>query len=477
MPFLILCVFLGMVLNSHVVRKKTHMPYTVLLLLAGGLLGLLDLPQAATTTGTWQITRSMGVWKEMDPHLLMVVFLPALIFESAFSTDTHVFRRCLLQILTLAVPGVMIASALTGLIPYYVFGMEWDMSQSVMFGAILSATDPVAVVALLKELGASEELATTIEGESLLNDGTAVVLFTILVKNLVRTYESQPPLGGGDVVALAARLSLLAPVLGLAFAWVAVRYLQHAVFNDKLTEISIGIVAGYGTFLLGEGILLSDHTPLCSGILCVVFAGLYLSHHKAKFSPVVVEFMHEFWELLGHYMNTVLFILSGVIITDKMTHKQDLIRPLDYAYLIALYALLHVVRFLTVLVCSPMLRFAGYRLTWKEMAVIVYGGLRGAVGLALALIVENDRSLVPTTVNDTSFEGCYLTSSNGTQTLLDEETCVARLRFGAQVVFYVAGIALLTLLLNGTSCGMLLHTLHMDNKSPESQKMFTKAVR
>ena len=89
----------------------------------------------------------------MDPHLLMVVFLPALIFESAFSMHVHTFKRGFIQILTLAVPGVIIASGLTSAIPV-MFGLGWDMTQCILFGCILSATDPVAVVALLKELGA-----------------------------------------------------------------------------------------------------------------------------------------------------------------------------------------------------------------------------------------------------------------------------------------------------------------------------------
>ena len=112
----------------------------------------------------------------MDPHLMLVVFLPTLLFESAFALDISIFMRQSSQILLLALPGVLIASLLTSGWVYMLYPW-WPYNTCLLLGAILSATDPVAVVALLKELGAAKTLGTLIEGESLLNDGSAVVLF------------------------------------------------------------------------------------------------------------------------------------------------------------------------------------------------------------------------------------------------------------------------------------------------------------
>jgi NhaP-type Na+/H+ or K+/H+ antiporter len=115
---------------------------------------------------------------------MLIFFLPALIFESAFSCDWHTFRMQLSKILILAFPMMMAATFLTALVMYYVLNYKCVMTftECVVFGSIVSATDPVAVVALLKDLGASKRLATLIEGESLLNDGTAMVIFMIATK-------------------------------------------------------------------------------------------------------------------------------------------------------------------------------------------------------------------------------------------------------------------------------------------------------
>ena len=119
----------------------------------------------------------------MEPELLLMLFMPALIFESAFSADFHTFSMQLPKILLMALPMLLAATFLTAAVMYYILGYgtgenpDMDFTACVLFGAIISATDPVAVVALLKELGVSKRIGTLIEGESLLNDGTAMVVF------------------------------------------------------------------------------------------------------------------------------------------------------------------------------------------------------------------------------------------------------------------------------------------------------------
>lgn len=153
----------------------TSIPYTVVLFMLGMLwaviydkadIGLLD--------------TSLAAWKGINPHLLLAVFLPALIFESSFSMEWHTLKKVLPKVLLLAGPGVLISMALTGcLIRAMPFGLSWGFCM--MLGSILSATDPVAVVAILKEVGASKVLGHLIEGESLVNDGTAIVVFNVFL--------------------------------------------------------------------------------------------------------------------------------------------------------------------------------------------------------------------------------------------------------------------------------------------------------
>ena len=120
--------------------------------------------------------------KNINPHFLLAAFLPPLIFESAFGAEWHVMLREFGQSLTLAFPGVLINTMLTAVFCVYAFPYSWTWAEAITFGSIVSATDPVAVVSILKELGASKRLATLIEGESLLNDGSAFVLYVIALQ-------------------------------------------------------------------------------------------------------------------------------------------------------------------------------------------------------------------------------------------------------------------------------------------------------
>ena len=127
---------------------------------------------------------AIKVWSQFDPHLLLLIFLPALIFESAFNSDWHIFKVEFPQVLMMAGPMLLISIFLSAFMMQNILGYsgeEFPFSAALLFGSIISATDPVAVVSLLKELGASKRLSTMIEGESLLNDGTAMVALLVVL--------------------------------------------------------------------------------------------------------------------------------------------------------------------------------------------------------------------------------------------------------------------------------------------------------
>ena len=154
------------------ISSKLPVPYTVIVLVIGIILGILG-------DHLDRLGDAAQLVQRIDPHFLLAAFIPGLIFESAFNTNFHIVNHEFSQALLLAGPGVLINTALTATFVHYAIPYGWDWSQCVMFGSIASATDPVAVVALLAELGASKRLATLVEGESLLNDGTAFVLYMI----------------------------------------------------------------------------------------------------------------------------------------------------------------------------------------------------------------------------------------------------------------------------------------------------------
>ena len=172
--------------------------------------------------------------------------------------------------LLLAVPGVIMSALLTALVAIYVMYPDWSLSTGITFGAMLSATDPVAVVALLHELGAAKQLALLIEGESLFNDGSALVVFIVFLDFMV---GQEPVRTEGETVGFFMRLA----VGGVAFGWlmgkIMVAMLKVARL-DVMTQITITVVCAYLTFIVAE-----TEAVEVSGVLAVVSAGLVMAAH------------------------------------------------------------------------------------------------------------------------------------------------------------------------------------------------------
>ena len=235
------CLFLGNIIRHLCIELKLPFPYTVLLLLLGLLLGLLEDNFSMGLLG-----EAINSIKHMSPHLLLGAFVAPLVFESAFNTEYHIIRREFGQSLILAGPGVILNCIFAGIFCHYIFPYSWSWEQAISFGAIVSATDPVAVVSLLRDLGASKRLATLIEGESLLNDGSAFVIFTIAMAFV----KGEDPTGA-QVVAQFCQLTFGGVLLGILFGIAAVWWLRF-VFNDERLEIVITLISCYLCFHVCE---------------------------------------------------------------------------------------------------------------------------------------------------------------------------------------------------------------------------------
>ena len=368
--------------------RKSPLPFTVSLLIIGLGLG------AANRLGwfeVWHIgslslnmgflNQSLNWAGKIDPHLILFVFLPTLIFEAAFAMDVHTFKKSFTNAFLLAVPGIIIALVLTAAIIIGLrgagMGFEgWGWPMALLFGAVVSATDPVAVVALLKDLGASKKLGTLIEGESLLNDGTAIVIFMVLLATLTGTGSGTSP------ILEFFRVALGGTFVGLFFGWLTIRWVKK-VFNDALIEITVIVAAAYLTFFVAE------HFLHVSGVLGLVALGLMMAGvGRTRISPEVEHFLHEFWELAAFIANTLIFVIVGVVIANNSQFTAD-----DFLKLFVIYIGVHIVRAVVIAVLYPIMRKAGYGLPKKDAIVVWYGALRGAIGLALALIVAAESSI------------------------------------------------------------------------------------
>lgn len=357
---------------------------------------------------------SLLSWEHLHPHVILFVFLPPLLYESASAMDYHIFTRVFGQSVLLAGPGVVLAVGLTGVcIKVVMASYNWSWEMAFLLGSILSATDPVAVVAVLQTLGAPHKLSTMIEGESLLNDGSAFVLFLIF-KDLAAGHEAE----AGGMVGTFVQLAFGGPLFGLACGFLMYLCVKR-VYNDQYVEISTVLVCVFAVFFVAETAL---HV---SGVLAVVAFGVLMARSgKFALSREIEHNNHAVWQIVGWLANTVIFVLAGIIIYDRLFGAATGVgfEAENWGYLLIMYVLLHVVRGLVIALLYPALKNMGYGLNFKEAFIMMYGGLRGAVGLALGLLVAED---------------------SGAMTQRDIDL----------INFHTAGIVLLTLFINGSTAG------------------------
>jgi monovalent cation:H+ antiporter, CPA1 family len=302
----------------------------------------------------------------ISPDLILLIFLPALLFEAAWNLKLDQLRRNLLPILVLAVAGVVLSTGVIGVILHYGLGLSWR--PALLFGAMISATDPVSVLALFKTLALPPRLATIVEGESLLNDGTAVVVFRII---LVGAAGSS---AGG--VALSSLGAFLTMVVGGILAGVIVGVLASTLtsyFDDHLLEITLTTIAAYGSFLLAEGLHVSP-------VIAVLSTGLVIGNYGRQrgMSPPTQLAVNSFWEYAAFVVNSLVFLLIGLEI--QVATLAENVGPLCWAVGATLVARLAAVFFLI-----PVSNLFGEKLSLRWQSVLVWGGLRGSLSIALVL--------------------------------------------------------------------------------------------
>jgi NhaP-type Na+/H+ or K+/H+ antiporter len=354
--------------------NTTKIPYTPIICLAGILVALIP--------DFRHMTVIEDAITKMDPSFMLFLFLPALIFESAFSTDWHTFTVQLPKIIIMAVPIMGIAIYLTALIMFYLLNgtgaAEMPFEACILFGAIVSATDPVAVVSLLKELGAPKQLATMIEGESLLNDGTAFVVF-LIAKDLLLGKCIPPLVMGGTFL----RLAFGGVLLGLISAEFLKLWLGR-LHNQPVLEVNLTICFTYLTFFVAE-----IPTIHVSGILAVVTLGLWMAREgKTTISHDSEQAVHSVWSVLGFGAETLVFLLAGIMIG-----YHNIISFENVGKSIVLWICLVIIRFVLLMMFLPCMQRMGYKMDWRHAALMTWGGLRGALAVFLALIVVNEKGI------------------------------------------------------------------------------------
>ncbi|XP_042385267.1 sodium/hydrogen exchanger 8-like isoform X2 [Zingiber officinale] len=422
---------------SRHLLNGTRVPYTVALLILGIGLGSIEY---GTNIDLGKLGSGIRLWANINPNLLLSVFLPALLFESSFLLEVHQIKKCMMQMLLLAGPGVLISTFCLGAAVKVTFPYGWDWKTSLLLGGLLSATDPVAVVALLKELGASKKMKTIIEGESLMNDGTAIVVFQLFYQIVMGQSFNV-----GEIIEFISKVSLEAVAMGLAFGIASVIWLGF-IFNDTVIEITLTLAVSYIAFFMAQ-----DGANI-SGVLAVMTLGMFFAAFaRTAFKSDSQRSLHHFWEMVTYIANTLIFILSGVVIADAIFHNESHFERhgSSWGYVMLLYVYLQLSRIIVVGCLYPFLQYFGYGITWKESIILIWSGLRGTVALALSLSVKRN-------------------SDNLNQTILTQE-------LGILFLFFTGGVVFLTLIVNGSTVQFLLHCLGMDKLSTEKIRVLNFA--
>ncbi len=339
--------------------QRLAVPYTVALVFTGLVLGLLQAFEAPHLTKA----------------LLFGIFLPGLLFDAAFHIEFKQFWRNRLAIFSLALPGVVVAIVLTALILtpvadvlHFMQGFTWK--HALVFGALISATDPIAVVAIFKNLGVPKRLAVLLEGESLLNDGTAIVFFTLSLALVTGTVVTAGGLAF-DFIRIVGIGALIGTGIGLAVSQVIKQV------NDPMIEITLTTIAAYGSFLAAE------HFHY-SGVIATVSAGMLCGNYGALgMSPSTRIAVESFWEYVAFALNSIVFLLIGLEV-----HFQALLD--SWQAILVAYLVVTGGRAMVIFGASLLLRRTRERIPWAWSMILTWGGLRGALSMVLVLSLPKD---------------------------------------------------------------------------------------
>jgi monovalent cation:H+ antiporter, CPA1 family len=345
---------------AAITARRLKIPYTAILVIAGMIVGALG------AVNPPRLTRD----------LLFAVILPGLLFEAAFNLDLGIFLKNKMAISALAIPGVIAAIFLAGTgTALAISGLSshtgFTLQQGLVFGALVAATDPIAVVAVFKELHVPVRLATLVEGESLLNDGTSIVLLTLLLSAV--TGEST---GMGQLVLRFILIVGGGGVLGLAAGAVASKLISR--IDDAVIEITITVITAYGTFALAEQIGVS-------GVIATVVAGMHCGTYawNEAMSRKTRLALDAFWEYIAFALNSVVFLLIGFEVSPSALLAA-------WPEILLAFVVVVVARAVVVYGVGGLLNRTRERLPSSWLAVMTWGGLRGALSMVLALSLPFD---------------------------------------------------------------------------------------
>lgn len=369
-------------LFSYINYRWLKLPATIGLMILALVFSVIVISSKSLIPDFYEFFCNMVLTVDFE-SILMDMMLSFLLFSGAMHVDLRALGKEKKPIILFATLGVLISTVLVGGLFFYasqLFGLDIPFLHCLLFGALISPTDPIAVLAILKEGGVKESMKLKIEGESLFNDGVGVVVFTGIL--LIIEAGNMEGHGGGvmtEILTLFAEEAVGGILYGLLLGWIGWRMIKSIQENTHLAILlSLAVVVG------GYAFASIIHV---SGPLAMVVAGLFIGNkiNDVSFSKVCQEEINSIWEILDDTLNAVLFVLIGLVI--------HLINFQTGYILLGLITILIVLlaRFIAVVIPFSLLKHPKGE-TVSTLAVLTWGGLRGGISVALALSISEELS-------------------------------------------------------------------------------------
>ncbi|MDA3808983.1 MAG: cation:proton antiporter [Spirochaetaceae bacterium] len=360
--------FLAVAVTSSLLLKKIHFPYTIGLVIIGFIVGIIAIKINYTTLTNLNLT----------PESILYLILPTLIFDASINMDIKALKKNIVPILLIAILGLLVSAGIIGgiLSSFTPLGI----GAALLFGALISATDPVAVIALFSEIGAPRRLGTLIDGESIFNDATAIVLFTIVL-SVINSGANTP-----GSLFLNSLISFLIVLLGGLFIGAIVGFLGGLVVrsqkNNLILQITFSLIMAYISFITAD---LLD----VSGVMSTLAAGIVFSLlSKDVIKHENHNYMRNFWDFFSFVANSFVFLLLGL--TEAHSFSEPNIVYESLFILLIVIPTVTAARALVIYLIIPIYnRFSNKKnkISLSYQTILFWGGLRGAVPVALVLAI------------------------------------------------------------------------------------------
>ncbi|XP_050552394.1 sodium/hydrogen exchanger 10 [Spodoptera frugiperda] len=419
--FIFMTLLIGVIVRAIMLRLGMCIPYRVVMFTLGGFAGF--------CANRYPSVKPIVQVCFIDVNILLVAFLPVMIFRTSYSVDAHSFWKSIPQILLVGVPGALLTALMVAFMAFYLIESSWDFATAFLFGITCSPIYPLEVVRQLKTMSKGKYIGVLLLGEGLMGDVTVMIEFTAVLG-----YISYAMTEAAQITLFLIRYAGGGLLLGLVLGKFTDTLLS-ITYNDLLCAVTVTVAGAYLTFYIGEKFL------YVSGLLGTVIIGVLVSNKKSTIAGDVEQVLSTFWGILAHAANTLVFTMVGVVIFEKVS---DVLSVRQVSLIFVTYTTVFCSRLMVYSAMTPLLRHVGYGMTWQHCLACVWGGLRGPLSLCLALLV---------------LQTPFLTQA------------------GEIFIIQTAGLVILSLIINATSMTKVLKVLGLAEISLAKKANMTNCVK